>query len=236
MENRMIDLEVLSVAEADGRDGPQWKLEVKWPWSKFPGQSWVNQSDFAKIERGKYRASISKGHLLPDKDPEKDWSYRWYIESLTPLDQMSPSSSNGPPPTAMRPPSDSRSASIERQSCLKAAVDVYVGSAHGPTTKILEIARATDFLHKVVAGSGPSTAWANLDAWIDERSIDEEVQQVWAGDLDYFRARETMIDFSLRVLRGQRNQPELGIDDMFFGLRLDEVQGIMAMIEQKESK
>lgn len=215
-ETKSVDIEILSVADDDGRNGPQWKLDVKLPWSKYPSKIWVDKDQFPDVIRGKYNAIMARGALRDGKDPEKDWSYNWFINELNP--ESAPSVPITQPDNTV----DSRGSSIERQCCLKAAVEVLSGSGYSPTSKLLAIAQAADFFHRVVSGNSPSQSWLEFDTWVENLADDGEGCSAWSGSRDFYDAKHRIFSAGLEAIKNRRNTPDIRLEDLLFTMTHDD--------------
>lgn len=130
---RELTVEVRSVAETQGRDGPQWEVRYTVPWSKYPAKSWLDRApEIAKPEPGHYTALLERGRLLDNKDGKphdgsQDWMYRWNLRQLKPPAQLPNGAAEQPAPTRDDQQYADRDArrewSIHRQVALKAAVE-----------------------------------------------------------------------------------------------------------------
>jgi hypothetical protein len=108
-----------------GKSGPQWELKVVWPWSKFDGPAWIDREEGDRPPGpGIYRCLVERGNLKEGKDAGRDWNYQWRIiefniaaQTTTPADTPTNGASEYRDPTRD---------SIEKQTCLKAAVEIAV--------------------------------------------------------------------------------------------------------------
>lgn len=79
---RTVTLEIRSVSEAGGRNGPQWQLEFDVPWSDYPMRGWLDQSEHpTQPSLGPTRGLLQRGRLLDGKSgdsgaPEYNWRWR----------------------------------------------------------------------------------------------------------------------------------------------------------------
>lgn len=79
-ETRVVNLELKSAAPVQGKHGPQWQLEVQFPWSKYPSRCWIDRRESAVlIEPGVYRCQVARGGVIGDRDGTADWHYNWRI-------------------------------------------------------------------------------------------------------------------------------------------------------------
>ena len=161
------------VPNVAGRDGPQWELHLRTPWTQFPQQMWVTENMFPEPTVGQqYLVTFSRGRLKPPgpdgqaKDPSLDWNYRWFIAAwdvseedrvvYTPHDTNHglstnhglnfPTSSDGANGATPRP--DPTRVSIERQVALKAAVELAVAQQIMPES----IGAWTEYMAQCIAG------------------------------------------------------------------------------------
>jgi hypothetical protein len=134
--DKVVNVTVESVADVQGRNGPQIQLELEVPWSKWPSKFWVNTGVFARPKVGEqHQVRFTRGALKEDADPDMDWNYRWYIGEWDTGESVSPPA---PAPTPMPSPAvpggggktrqaDPTRRSIERQVAFKGAIDLAAG-------------------------------------------------------------------------------------------------------------
>ena len=131
-DQKTVDLVISSCAPTEGTYGMQWQLEVKLPFSNYPGKMWVEQSDFPNpIDNGNYRCIIERRGLKKDKDPSADFNWNWKIVKFDPDAAVTaPTRPQGPPPPMPPPhpngtgPVRSREDDIRRAVAGKMATDV----------------------------------------------------------------------------------------------------------------
>ena len=128
------------VATVPGRDGPQWELQVKWPWStRIPDKLWLDKKSFpTEPMAGTWPVQVEKRGVKrkadgSDYDGSQGWMYNYRLISFggpgagvappasPPARAEEPEPQYPAPPAAWRDP---KGASIERQVALKAAVDL----------------------------------------------------------------------------------------------------------------
>ena len=147
-----------------GRDGPQWEIHLRTPWSKYAEKCWVPENMFPEppvvgkqylitFNRGKLKSPGSDGLA---RDPGLDWNYRWFIAAwdvneedrvvYTPPPDTNHTSNDGANGATPRP--DPTRVSIERQVALKAAVELAVAQ------KIMteSIGAWTEYMAQCIAG------------------------------------------------------------------------------------
>ena len=76
---------VKSCAAVDGRNGPQWLIEVDVDFSQFPLKIYLEQSDYPDpIQPGLYpRCEFRRLRLIsPDRDASIDYNWRWRLASF----------------------------------------------------------------------------------------------------------------------------------------------------------
>ena len=76
---------VKSCAAVDGRNGPQWLIEVDVDFSKYPLKIYLEQADYPDpIQPGLYpRCEFRRLRLIsPDRDASIDYNWRWRLASF----------------------------------------------------------------------------------------------------------------------------------------------------------
>jgi hypothetical protein len=69
-----------SVKETEGRNGGQWELEVKWPWSvKYSDRVWLDQNTFEKPSFGTHNVVAYCRSQKDNNDGSQGWMFRWGI-------------------------------------------------------------------------------------------------------------------------------------------------------------
>jgi hypothetical protein len=148
-----VTLQVNSCAEAEGKYGPQWQLEVIFPWSQYPTRAWVDREiGKGPIQPGDYTCIVEQGKLREGKDPGQRWNFNWRILELkgspvtgepapvvprtaprpsaaaVPVNQAADVPIHTPKPVFGTPTEMDlrREQSIQQQVALKAAVDLVV--------------------------------------------------------------------------------------------------------------
>ena len=142
---RETSVTIQKVAAAEGREGPQWELHVRWPWTpqaaKFPERCWIDKALAPMLEPGLYHVTAADKGVKPageGKEPldgTQPWMHRWQIvafgEKAAAQEGAGPSADAPPqePEDEMPEPSGRRHRdptrdSIERQVALKAAVEM----------------------------------------------------------------------------------------------------------------
>ena len=81
---KFADVAVQSCAYAEGRQGPQWQLEILIPPSKYPSRFWIDQSQTGDdmVQSGEYWAEFKRMGLKDGKDGSADWDYNWRLVTL----------------------------------------------------------------------------------------------------------------------------------------------------------
>jgi len=77
--------DVRSCAAVDGRNGPQWLIEVAVDFSQYPLKIYLEQSDYPDpIQPGLYpRCVFERLRLIsPDRDASVDYNWRWRVASF----------------------------------------------------------------------------------------------------------------------------------------------------------
>lgn len=142
------DFELIKVAIAEGRDGPQWELSLMPPsiWNtRFPLKGWIEQIDYPQAPAvGIYRCIFERGNLRERYDGSRLWHYPWRLIQFDVRDDTPQTTKSidadgaqlvyGPPDTAeAKKPSPkvesygsqeaAKNRSIQRQVALKASVE-----------------------------------------------------------------------------------------------------------------
>ena len=89
----MTTIEIKSVAEADGKQGPQWQLEVLYPWTQYAAKTWVEQEDFPSIKAGMYEAVVEKKNQKSNTDGSQPFHWNYRILELKPVSATAPQES-----------------------------------------------------------------------------------------------------------------------------------------------
>ena len=58
---KVCDVEVRTVAAVEGNYGPQWQLEVQYPFSRYPTKQWLMQESYPAVNPGTYRCTWNAG-------------------------------------------------------------------------------------------------------------------------------------------------------------------------------
>ena len=77
--------DVKTCAAVDGRNGPQWLIEVAVDFSQYPLKIYLEQSDYPDpIQPGLYpRCVFERLRLIsPDRDASVDYNWRWRVASF----------------------------------------------------------------------------------------------------------------------------------------------------------
>ena len=76
--------DVRSCAAVDGRNGPQWLIEVAVDFSQYPLKIYLEQSDYPDpIQPGLYpRCAFKRDRVKKGKDPAEDYNWLWKLVSL----------------------------------------------------------------------------------------------------------------------------------------------------------
>ena len=77
--------DVKSCAAVDGRNGPQWLIEVDVDFTQYPLKIYLEQSDYPDpIKAGLYpRCVFERTRLIsPDRDASIDYNWRWRLASF----------------------------------------------------------------------------------------------------------------------------------------------------------
>jgi hypothetical protein len=140
-----IMVRVNSAAPVEGTYGPQWALDVIYPWSKFPTKAWIPRlAGEDAIMPGEYPCVVERGQLREGRDPEREFNYNWRITAVNVIDTEGPTlveaverestvrqertvepSKPTPAPSYEDAQAITRK-SIERQVSLKEAVSLHV--------------------------------------------------------------------------------------------------------------
>ena len=147
-----ISMTVESVAEVEGRKGPQWELKVKFPWSlKYAETVWLDKADFLeKPEVRSYSVMVKQGALTKDShDGGQEWMFKHYIvDFVDAAAQTAPNPNDTTPPANAPASTDQRDVGIRRSVALKAAVELAstAQAAGSPVTTagVLGVAQAFD--------------------------------------------------------------------------------------------
>lgn len=169
VEGRVLVTLTEEAVAVQGRDGPQWKLKVQYPWSQYPQDTWIDQGGEGsegdnRPQAGEYWCMVRRGLLLDGKDGTREFHYRHWINSIGVDDAVPeyPVMGGGDRPTsaAIHSPSSAQHSvkvdetpfrdptrdSIERQVALKEArlffgeVDGTEGHIEQLTATILGVA------------------------------------------------------------------------------------------------
>ena len=132
---------IVKTSEVDGRDGPQWELELRWPWTnpQYVDKVWLSKKDYqAAPARGAQNViAIKTGNKKKRDgtyyDGSQPWQCNYRILSFggPGVQTSTPPAANATAATTARPGanySDPRQASIERQVAFKAAVDLLIAN------------------------------------------------------------------------------------------------------------
>ena len=136
-ETRTVKITVEKVSSVDGRDGPQWELQAKVPWSQYPIKLWMDDVESQdRPRKGDVYCDLTQGKLFEGKTGENDYDYRWHLKQFdvepgdNPWEEAAPASTQRPraaPESASRGQSrgngqrDATGVSIERQVAMKEA-------------------------------------------------------------------------------------------------------------------
>lgn len=83
----MVVVNIEKVSEVSGRDGPQWELQVKWPWTnaKYADRTWLDQAAYRDPPViGIHNVTIERTTTKKNRDGEphdgsKDWMWSYRI-------------------------------------------------------------------------------------------------------------------------------------------------------------
>ena len=188
-ETRLTDIivEFGLAAEDKGNKGElQWKISVTYPFSQFPTNAWVDRvAGTGPPTPGQYKCLLRREALKHGKPGEELYHWNWRILSYEPVAEGS-QPSNGTAAvaegTVSRPPAasyaaseNSRQSSIERQSALGRAVEMYV-----TCKEAYEVSGAGDS----VANDTEAVLWVaeQFIGWIQGAAVSEEADaQLAAG-------------------------------------------------------
>ncbi len=74
------------VSSVEGRDGPQWELQVRWPWTSadFADKTWLMKSAFDEPQSGAYNVVVEHNYLKNKReggkhDGSKEFMWSWRI-------------------------------------------------------------------------------------------------------------------------------------------------------------
>lgn len=135
---KRINLEVKSAAPVEGNYGPQWELAIQWPWSQYPSKAWIDRDvDGPTLQSDTYTCVVERGELKDAQKGTAEWNYKWKIidfeTNVTSISTVSiPEDKPGIIDTTAPEYRDPTRVSIERQVCLKAAVEL--AAANGEST------------------------------------------------------------------------------------------------------
>ena len=158
---------VEKVADVDGRDGPQREVTMEVPWSDYPVRFWLDRDTPPFPKAGDHCwVKFNRGRIKDGGDPERDWSYRWYIadynveappegESETSIGSSVPANSgpsSSPKTITARGPGagsqPTRERSIERQVAFKVVGDLILNGIIKP----YEAHFWTEYFARCIAG------------------------------------------------------------------------------------
>jgi hypothetical protein len=113
---------VRSAESAPGQYGPQWALQVTYPWMKAgrTAKAWIPRDEFAPApEPGQYSCLVEKGSKwATESEGDEDWMHNWrLIGGLSGVEDAEPTDATptAPKPIAPLPDRDPTRVSIERQ-------------------------------------------------------------------------------------------------------------------------
>ena len=155
MEEKHVVMTVQKVTEAEGRDGPQWELQVMWPWSKdFPDKVWLDQSAFDfKPEIRAYNVAVKQtthkkkqGGGFHDGTYDWMWNYKVLDFEVRELKDAPPKTSHNDttPPGHAPASTDQREVGIRRSVALKAAVEWYGPNGEESPRNVIDTAELFD--------------------------------------------------------------------------------------------
>ena len=172
---------VKEVSAVEGRNGPQWKVQMELSWSQYPVAFWLDQAvvDMPKADE-QHKCTFGRGALMPPgkngapKDPAYDYNYKWYINSWdvdadVPVDVPSYTpaahTNNTPhtPADLAAPGLDPTRMSIERQVAFKGVIELVTSRLIEPR----EVGQWTDYFYSCIAGTHVVTEEVT-DAEIEE--------------------------------------------------------------------
>lgn len=132
---RNVSVEIVSCAAVEGRDGDQWKLEMKIPSfrTKFTLFTWLDQSEYPQgIKLGTYQCILKRGVQKEGSDPKWESNFRWWIQSF----DADPNQATGDrrqripatnvPSPSSSPPADPIQHSIRQSVVLQEAVKLFI--------------------------------------------------------------------------------------------------------------
>ena len=144
-------VEIVRVAQVDGRNGPQWEVHATPPWvTKYPIRGWIEIADHPeKPALGPARVIVEQGPLSkPDYDGQQPWMYRQRIVSFAPSSTTTIGNGSAEAPYQPAPASAApatyedaetrKQSSIHSQVALKVAVS-YAISAFSEAGGIPEV-------------------------------------------------------------------------------------------------
>ncbi len=76
------------VSAVEGRDGGQWELQVKWPWTnEYPDKIWLDQATFEMPKNGAHNVLIHKAGYKKKKDGgyydgNQGWMFNYRLDSF----------------------------------------------------------------------------------------------------------------------------------------------------------
>tara|TARA_Y100000310_G_scaffold336182_1_gene420061 strand:+ start:1581 stop:2246 length:666 start_codon:yes stop_codon:yes gene_type:complete len=85
---KLLQVEVISAApdtskrdtDSKGNPLPQWRLEVKYPFSKFAAKAWIKRDPATTaLPPGTYWCEVLRGSLREGKDADAEFNFNWHI-------------------------------------------------------------------------------------------------------------------------------------------------------------
>jgi len=203
---KRVQLEVQSIAKAEGRFGAQWQLEVVYPWSQYPTKAWIDRSQYPNEPGpGRYWSLVERVRLRDGKSGDQEYDYNWRIigfdvaapeaaPEAAPAENNAPqaASSPGKPRAVPVYPEDTNRAdhptkrrSIERQSAFNLAIQ-----CKDMTAEEFEIVRFRfAVICRDIAEHGtPSEPIATARQYNKLRDQIDEVQEAMDADLGFHPA------------------------------------------------
>lgn len=87
-DNFPTTMTINTIAEVEGNNGPQWQLEVKWPWTNdYPDKVWLDKNAFEKPQPGTHNVLVHKTGYKKKKDQtyydgDRGWMFNYKVDSF----------------------------------------------------------------------------------------------------------------------------------------------------------
>lgn len=117
----MTIVNVQKIGEVEGRNGPQWELQVQWPWSvgQNTDRVWLDQSAFQKPALGSQAVEVMRRGVKKNKDGvlydgNREWMWNWEIRGFG-IDAPLPSNPNAGQSSTPDPPAQTQQSQPQRR-------------------------------------------------------------------------------------------------------------------------